>query len=58
MIHSSPTNAAGFALPSTQTMTPPTTWTDVTNPPAATSGLFTVTNSVSAAFQFFRLKKP
>jgi len=58
MLVSWTTNATGFTLQSTQTLTPPGPWLDVTNPPAVTGGQFIVTNPVSGDSQFFRLKKP
>jgi outer membrane protein assembly factor BamB len=57
LILSWPTNATGFTLQSTPSLTPPVTWLYVTNPPAVLGGLFTVTNPVSGDSQFFRLKK-
>ena len=53
-----PTNAVGFTPQSTQDLTRPASWLDATNPPAVTGRLFTVTNPLSAASQFFRLRKP
>ena len=53
-----PTNAAGFTLQSTLSLTPPTTWTDATNPTAVVGAQFTVTNSLSGSGQFYRLIKP
>lgn len=58
MILSWPTNAVGFALQSTPSLTPPVTWMDVTNPPAVVGGQFTVTNTPSGGTQFFRLRRP
>ena len=58
MLVSWPTNATGFTLQSTQGLTRPASWLDVTNPPAVTGGQFTVTNPMSSPSQFFRLRKP
>ena len=58
MILSWPANATGFTLQSTQDLTVPAGWLDVTNPPTALGGQFTVTNPISGAAQFFRLRKP
>lgn len=57
MILSWPTNATGFSPQSTQDLTLPANWLDVTNPPAVTGGQFTVTNHSSSPAQFFRLRK-
>jgi len=53
-----PTNFSGFNLESTTNMTPPVTWSEVTNARVIVGGQFTVTNSRSASAQIFRLHKP
>jgi hypothetical protein len=58
MILSWPTSTTGFPLQSTQDMNLPASWLDVTNPTTVIGRQFTVTNPVSAASQFFRLRKP
>ena len=58
MILSWPANATGFTLESATNLTPPLTWLDVTNPPTVLGGLFTVTNPIFGAAEFFRLRKP
>ena len=58
MILSWPANALGLTLQSTRNLTPPVTWLDVTNPPTVLGGLFTVTNPISGATEFFRLRMP
>ena len=58
MIVSWPTNATGFTLQSTPSLTPPVTWNDVTNQPTVLGGLITVTNPISSAAEFFRLRMP
>ena len=58
MIVSWPTNATGFTLQSTPSLTPPVTWNDVTNQPTVLGGLITVTNPISGPAEFFRLRKP
>ena len=58
MLLSWPTNATGFTLQSTRNPTPPVTWNDVTHPPTVLGGLFTVTNPISSAAEFFRLRMP
>ena len=52
-----PTNAVGFTLQSTPSLTPPVTWIDSTNPPAVIGGQFTVTIPFSSGAKFFRLRK-
>lgn len=44
-------------LQSATNLAPPVTWNDVTNPPAVVVGQFNITNTVSGAAQFFRLRK-
>ena len=51
-------NAIGFALQSTQDLTQPASWLDLTNPTTVTGWQFTVTNPMSSPSQFFRLRKP
>jgi hypothetical protein len=58
MILSWPANATGFTLQSTQDLSQPASWLDVTNSPAVTGGQFTVTNPMSSPAQFFRPRKP
>jgi hypothetical protein len=58
LILSWPTNMVGFTLQSTTNLTPPVTWSDVTNPRVVIGGQYTVTNSRSGSAQFFRLRKP
>jgi alpha-tubulin suppressor-like RCC1 family protein len=52
------TNAVGFALQSTLSLSPPVVWNDVVNAPALIDGKWTVTNSISERNGFFRLRKP
>ena len=52
-----PTNAVGFTLQSTFTLTPPVTWLDFANPPKVIGTQFTVTKSTSGGGQFYRLNK-
>ena len=52
------TNATGFTLQSTQDLSAPASWLDVTNPTTVIGRQFTVTNAVSSPSQFFRLRKP
>jgi hypothetical protein len=52
------TKATGFSPQSTQELTLPASWLDVTNPPAVLGGQFTGTNPMSSPSQFFRLRKP
>jgi hypothetical protein len=44
-------------LQSALELTPPVTWVDSTNPPMVMGARFTVTNSISASTQFYRLRK-
>jgi outer membrane protein assembly factor BamB len=58
LILSWPANAVGFLLQSTPQLTPPVTWTDVTNAPVLNGTRWTVTNNLSGNAQFYRLRKP
>jgi len=59
MIVSWPAEETGFTLQSTPNLTPPVTWTDVTNPPTPVlGGQNVVTNPVSGGAQFFRPIRP
>jgi hypothetical protein len=58
LILSWPTNAVGFALQTTFSLTPPVIWMDFTNPPAVIGAQFMVTNNLSKLAQFYRLRKP
>jgi hypothetical protein len=53
-----PASATGFVLQSTPQLTPPVTWTDVTNAPVSNGERWTVTNSISGGAKFYRLRKP
>jgi hypothetical protein len=57
LILSWPTNAVGFTLQSNLNPTLPATWIDSTNAPATVGAQFTVTNTIVASGQFYRLKK-
>ncbi|HYV28294.1 MAG TPA: hypothetical protein VFA77_12220 [Candidatus Eisenbacteria bacterium] len=52
-----PTNAIGFALQSSSSLSPNATWADFTNAPVTVGEEYFMTNTVSAAGQFYRLKK-
>jgi uncharacterized repeat protein (TIGR03803 family) len=52
------TNAVGFTLQSSADLNSSTNWMDFTNAPAVVGAQFTVTNSISASAQFYRLRKP
>jgi catechol 2,3-dioxygenase-like lactoylglutathione lyase family enzyme len=52
-----PTNATGFIVQSTSSLTPPIIWADNTNLPVILNGQYTLTNTLSPAAQFFRLKQ-
>ena len=52
------TNAVGFTLQSALNLTPPITWSDVTNAPALLGARWTVTNDFSGSAQFYHLRKP
>jgi len=56
LILSWPTNAVGFTLQSTPSLTPPVVWFDLTNVPAVGGAQFTVTNTHSGGAQFYRLR--
>jgi len=58
LVLSWPTNQVGFTLQSAADLDSPTNWIDSTNMPAVVGAQFTVTNSLAASAQFFRLKKP
>jgi uncharacterized repeat protein (TIGR03803 family) len=58
LVLSWPTNALGFILQSAADLNSPTNWIDSTNSPTVVGAQFTVTNSISASAQFYRLKKP
>jgi uncharacterized repeat protein (TIGR03803 family) len=49
------TNATGFALQSTLSLVPPTSWTTVASNPPVVNGQYTVTNSITGARKFYRL---
>jgi hypothetical protein len=53
-----PTNAPGFTLQSTFSLTAPVTWVDVTNAPVVIGAQFTIINSFSGNARFYRLTKP
>ncbi len=53
-----PTNQIGFTLQAAADLNSSTNWIDSTNSPAVVGAQFTVTNSLSANAQFYRLKKP
>lgn len=57
LILSFPTNAIGFTLQSTPDLNPPVTWTDSPISPTVIDGSFTITNTLSGAAQFYRLRK-
>ena len=50
-----PSNATGFTLQSTTNLVSPTIWMPVSTMPAILNGQYTVTNPISAPYQFFRL---
>jgi uncharacterized repeat protein (TIGR03803 family) len=52
-----PTSAPGFTLQSTTSLVPPAVWMPVSPAPTIIDGQFTVTNSASAAQQFYRLSQ-
>lgn len=58
LILSWPTNATGFTLQSTLTLSPPVSWNDWTSPPGVVGNEFTVTNSLFGTLRFYRLIKP
>jgi len=49
------TNATGFALESTPSLVPPTTWTTVASNPPVVNGQYTVTNTITGARKFYCL---
>ncbi len=57
LVLSWPTNQVGFTLQAAANLNSPTNWIDSTNTPAVVGAQFTVTNSLSASAQFYRLKK-
>jgi hypothetical protein len=52
------TNAVGFTLQSTLQLSPPVTWTDVTDAPVLLGAQWMVTNISSGNALFYRLQKP
>jgi len=57
LVLSRPTNAAGFTLQAKLNLTLPAAWIDSTNAPATVGAQFTVTNTIVASGQFYRLKR-
>jgi len=51
------TNAVGFTLQSTLSLTPPVIWLDSTNPSTVIGARFTVTNTITGGARFYRLRK-
>ena len=58
LVLSWPTNAIGFTLQSTPSLSPAVTWSDASNVPALSGGKWTVTNSLAGGARFYRLHKP
>jgi len=52
-----PTNAIGFTLRSTTNLVSPSVWTTVSPDPVVVNGQNTVTNPISRAQQFYRLRE-
>jgi hypothetical protein len=52
------TNAIGFKLQSTPSLTPPVTWIDFPNPPTILGAQFEDAIPFSGNNQFYRLRKP
>ncbi len=57
LVLSWPTNAVGFTLQSRSDLNSSANWTDSTDSPVIVADQYFVTNSISAAAQFYRLKK-
>ena len=55
-----PASALGFALESTDNLSPPVTWQSVTNGITESGGLYSyaVTNNLAETGRFFRLRSP
>ena len=53
-----PGSASGFSLRSTTNLTPPITWTAVTNAAQSTGGVFSVTLPLDGERRFFLLQEP
>lgn len=53
-----PTNAAGFQLQYTSSLTPPVTWIDSLSAPVMIGTQYTVMHTVSGPARFYRLSKP
>ena len=58
IILSWPTDAVGFTLQSTPSLTPPMTWMDFLETPAVVGSQFVVTNMMGGGAKFYRLRKP
>jgi hypothetical protein len=57
LILSWPTNAVESLLQATTSLTPPVTWTQVTNGISIVDGRYVATNSLSVDHRFYRLKQ-
>lgn len=53
-----PTNAPGFNLQATPSLSYSNTWTNVPTPPSIVAGQYVVTNTPSSSNGFYRLQKP
>src|SRR5205823_2201882 len=51
-----PTNAGKWALQSTETLSPNSSWTDDANTPAVVGNQYVVTNLISQGTRFYRLR--